>query len=285
MDPNLKLVLEEIQKTKDEFGRRFDEHNEQWERRFADLDLTRAARDAAVDKRLDTIELASADTAYTIGRRVAYLEAYRVDPHHDERDDRITALEVAATDLGTWRPEVEALVDDLRIEVKKLSQARDPKVLDVSPQWPNIVASSSSAPSGHGDASSYQDGGLGTGMVWTHVPVVGKQSEPFPPPPPPPPPNPRSTPTLPYRPPPPPNPSPHPPPLPSPNLPRHQSPHPQPRPPPLHIPPRPPIFTPRHQTPHEPIDSQHPNLTGRLPKLPFNKFDGENPRLWCSSCE
>jgi hypothetical protein len=24
---------------------------------------------------------------------------------------------------------------------------------------------------------------------------------------------------------------------------------------------------------------------GRLPKLPFNKFNGENPRLWCSNCE
>jgi hypothetical protein len=90
MDPNLKLVLEEIQKSKEEFGRRFDDHNEQWERRFADLDLARAARDAAVDKRLDAIELAGADTAYTIGRRVADLEAFRLNPLHDERDDRVT---------------------------------------------------------------------------------------------------------------------------------------------------------------------------------------------------
>ncbi|CAD6217555.1 unnamed protein product [Miscanthus lutarioriparius] len=125
MEPNLKLVLEEIQKLKEEFGRRFDEHNEQWERRFADLKLSRAAHDAAVDKRLDSIELAGADTAYTIGRRVADLEAVRIDPLQDERDDRVTALEVAATDLGTWRPEMEALVDDLRIEMQKLYQGRD----------------------------------------------------------------------------------------------------------------------------------------------------------------
>ncbi|CAD6222789.1 unnamed protein product [Miscanthus lutarioriparius] len=164
MDPNLKLVLEEIQKSKEEFGRRFDEHNEQWERRFADLELARTARDAAVDKRLDSIELVGADTAYTIGRRVADLEAVR--------DDRVTALEVAATDLGTWRPKMEALVDDLRLEMQKLTQGRDSKVFDVLPQWPTVLASSSPAPNGHGDASSHRDGGFGTGAVWTHVPVM-----------------------------------------------------------------------------------------------------------------
>jgi hypothetical protein len=69
MDPTLKLILEEIQKSKDDagrrfddVGRRFDEHNDQWACRFADLDLARAARDAAVDKRFDAIELAGADT-------------------------------------------------------------------------------------------------------------------------------------------------------------------------------------------------------------------------------
>jgi hypothetical protein len=32
-----------------------------------------------------------------------------------------------------------------------------------------------------------------------------------------------------------------------------------------------------HHPPHLP--------NGRLPKLPFNKFNGENPRLWRSNCE
>jgi len=26
-------------------------------------------------------------------------------------------------------------------------------------------------------------------------------------------------------------------------------------------------------------------VLGRLPKLPFPKFDGDNPRLWCRRCE
>ena len=103
MDPNLKLVL-------DELNRRFDEQDEKWERRFFDLDRDRAARDSAVDGRLATLEAAYSD-----------LDTIRLAHTNDDRDSRVTTLEVAATDLGTWRPAVEALVDDLRLEVKCIS--------------------------------------------------------------------------------------------------------------------------------------------------------------------
>ena len=116
MDPTLKLVLEEIQKSKDDFNCRFDEHDAQWERRFANLELDRAA---AVDKRLDALESTYADTSTSIGQRVTNLEAVRFDQIHAERDDHIAALETAATELGSWHPEVDALVDDLKLEVKK----------------------------------------------------------------------------------------------------------------------------------------------------------------------
>jgi hypothetical protein len=96
MDPNLKLVL-------DELNRRFDEQDVKWERRFSDLDRDRAVRDSAVDGRLAALEAACSDRT------------------NDDCDNRVSALEVAATDLGTWRPEVEALVDDLRLEVKRIS--------------------------------------------------------------------------------------------------------------------------------------------------------------------
>ena len=133
MDPNLKLILEEIQKSKEDFNRRFDKHNEQWTRHFSDLDSARSTRTATVDKRFDALETACTDLATNIDKRVADLE----------RADRVTALEVAATDLGTWRLEVEALVDDLKNEVKKLSQAHDRKVFDTQPQWLNVGASPS----------------------------------------------------------------------------------------------------------------------------------------------
>jgi hypothetical protein len=42
MDPNLKLILEKIQKSKEEIVRRFDDHDAKWERRFADLESAHA---------------------------------------------------------------------------------------------------------------------------------------------------------------------------------------------------------------------------------------------------
>jgi len=47
----LKIILDEIQKSKEDFNRRFDAHEEQWTRRFTDLDKSRADHSAAVDKR------------------------------------------------------------------------------------------------------------------------------------------------------------------------------------------------------------------------------------------
>lgn len=43
-----------------------------------------------------------------------------------------------------------------------------------------------------------------------------------------------------------------------------------------------PVSTPRVDTPRH---GHHPPLTGRLPKLLFPRFDGYNPRIWCSRCE
>jgi hypothetical protein len=161
MDPNFKLILDEIQKSKEDFNRRFDEHNTEWTRRFTDFDSTHSVRDAAVDKRFDALESACTDLASDIGKHVDDLE----------RADRVSALEVAATDLGTWRPEVEALVDDLKLEVKKLMQANDRKVFDAQPPWLHVGASPSSttarttvgvrieSPSGHGYASYHRDVG------------------------------------------------------------------------------------------------------------------------------
>jgi hypothetical protein len=59
----------------------------------------------------------------------------------DDNDAHVTALEVAATNLGTWCPKVEALVDDLRMEVQRLAQGRDPKVFDALPHWLSVAAS------------------------------------------------------------------------------------------------------------------------------------------------
>jgi len=130
MDPQLKVILVEIQKSRDDYNRRFDNHDEQWKGRFTDLDRARADRAAAVDKRFDALEFTCSDLAFDIGKRVTDLEALRGGTLLVDSSDHVTALEVATTDLGTWRPEIEALVDDLKLEVKKLSQAPDRKVFD-----------------------------------------------------------------------------------------------------------------------------------------------------------
>ena len=114
MDPHLKMVL-------DELNRRFDEHDEKWERRFSDQDHDRAARDAALNTRLTSLESACSG-----------LESLRLAHANDDRDNRVTALEVAAMDLGTWRPTVEAMVDNLRLEVKRISTNWDQQLADLS---------------------------------------------------------------------------------------------------------------------------------------------------------
>jgi len=53
------------------------------------------------------------------------LDTIRLAHTNDDHDSRVTTLEVATTDLGTWRPAVEALVDDLRLEVKRISDNWD----------------------------------------------------------------------------------------------------------------------------------------------------------------
>lgn len=42
MDPNLKIVPEEIQKSKEEIIHQFDNHDAKWERWFADLESAHA---------------------------------------------------------------------------------------------------------------------------------------------------------------------------------------------------------------------------------------------------
>jgi hypothetical protein len=101
MDPQLKMILDEIQRSKMEFGRRFDDHEARWERRFSDLDTDRRNWDAAVDARFDLLEFACGE-----------LQHLRV-----EHDARVAALETAVTDLDKWLPEVEGIVDDLTLKV------------------------------------------------------------------------------------------------------------------------------------------------------------------------
>lgn len=54
MDPNLKMVL-------DELHRRFDVQDQKWESRFANLERAHAARDRAADLRVASLESTTAN--------------------------------------------------------------------------------------------------------------------------------------------------------------------------------------------------------------------------------
>ena len=144
MDPTTKLII-------DEFARRFDTHEERWERRFADFERTSADRSTAVDcrlaalestttssssndvsQRLTELELTHAEQESTVAKRLADLESIRVEPVAKDHDARVTALEAIARDVSTWRLELEGVVDDLRLRVQKVPKIYDRTVFDSS---------------------------------------------------------------------------------------------------------------------------------------------------------
>lgn len=78
MYPTTKLIL-------DEFARRFDTHEERWERRFTEFERTCADRAAAADLRLAALESSvPASTSTDVTQRLAALETT-----HTEQDATI----------------------------------------------------------------------------------------------------------------------------------------------------------------------------------------------------
>ena len=93
MDPNTKLIL-------DEMNKRFTELDLKWEQRFNEVDSKR-------DARISVLEDA-----------VAAIDAWK------PRTDAATA------GLCDWRPWLEASVEDLKLEVHKLHKAWDRVAMD-----------------------------------------------------------------------------------------------------------------------------------------------------------
>jgi hypothetical protein len=81
MNPETKLILNEIHKS-------FTEHNLQWDQRFSEQ-----------------------ENRYTD----------QIQDLEKAQDVRVSALAKIASALDEWRPSIEGTVDDMRLEVKKLS--------------------------------------------------------------------------------------------------------------------------------------------------------------------
>ena len=128
MDPSLKFLL-------NKFNRRFDDHDAKWEQRFTDLNCDRSAHDvivdcrfaelaqpsAVIDQRLADLELVWVNQKVDVTRRLSDLKVVRVQQISDERDEWVAELKVAAADINAWIPELEGVVDDLKLEVQKIA--------------------------------------------------------------------------------------------------------------------------------------------------------------------
>ena len=79
MDPAVKIILDEMQQRfSDELRKGFSEHDEKWDRRFIDLELSQGPR--------------------------------------------LNRLENAAQVFDEWRPRIEATVDDVKLELGKVTR-------------------------------------------------------------------------------------------------------------------------------------------------------------------
>ena len=121
------------------------------------------------------------------------LELIRIHEINDERDDRVAAVETAVEELVSWRPEVDGLIDDLRLEVKNLRSSGGRAAVElptsVTLRQPELVAARSSAgtptnwPSGHRVESTTREKGYGLVTTIAPTPANGTCRLPDRPPP------------------------------------------------------------------------------------------------------
>jgi len=315
MDPSVKSSFEEVL-------RRFDSFDAKWEAKFAAAEAVSQERAAEADRRFIRLErscaaipmleahVASLDTfcsaqseqnavandwGRAVERRVGELEHHaddldliRITEIHDERDDRVSALEGAAEVFDEWRPWVEASIYDIQREMNRSNvRASSPTAERPGKLFgATVINKSASARPSAGEGADWPSGHCeqGYGSVTTVAPPL-THGMPRPHPPlsvlprlnPIPHPWPHQAQPCPVLPPPIP-PDPHP-------LPAHSSHfHPNPH----HMLPQFSHYHPNHQfSPAQYPQPGLPNHTpfnpaqlGRLPKLDFPKFDGDHAQFW-----
>ncbi|WVZ95213.1 hypothetical protein U9M48_041007, partial [Paspalum notatum var. saurae] len=112
MTPDLKYLLDEMTKRFDDqdvlLVQRLAEHDTNLEKRLVDCD-------GILDQRLSDL-----DSKW----------AHRFQTFSADTEGRVSNIEAAAASIEEWRQEVEASVDDMHLEVKKLSKHWDRAVMD-----------------------------------------------------------------------------------------------------------------------------------------------------------
>jgi len=148
-----------------------------------------------------------------------------------------------AASLEEWRPEIDATVDDIRLEVGKLNKhweravrARSPPLLPTSTPAAErpFAPSNANRPNGHHEASNHREDGYGLVTTILHPPVKGASPVPLPP-------------------------------VPSPTSCT--------------------VCFPHDSTSGFRSSGGSFSSTGKIPKLNFPAFDGDNPKLWISRAQ
>ncbi|CAN6170799.1 unnamed protein product [Urochloa humidicola] len=107
MNPESKILVDEVCKRfTDELAKRFEEQDRKWDKRISE-------RDDEWSRKLDDLS--------------------------DAQDKHVATLEKAAETFEEWRLEQEAVVDDIRLEVKKLNKHCERTALE-KPSSPGIFA-------------------------------------------------------------------------------------------------------------------------------------------------
>lgn len=286
MDPNFKLLLDEMSN----LNRRFDEHGELWNRRFTDLERSIFERSTSIESRVASVEASASDNAVAFSRRLTALESTPADPSAPAVESRLVSIEANYADRDAEFSkrlfelerlhvapiqgarddrvaQLESSLEDVRLHVQKLEKRRDRELFDEMSHGPGILSIPTQAAAhssagltaeppvvGHRVEMITRDSGSGVVTTWIPIPAKGTYTAP-------PSPLPRS-PVFGPRPPPP-----------------QQPPDPHRR---VHHPAM--IANPPPRPPHH--EPQFPNNpTGRLPKVPFPRFDGDNPRRWRTRAE
>jgi hypothetical protein len=249
MNPETKLVLDALTKRFDVLEASVKEASEKWEKGFAEAGEKWEQGFAEADEKWDNRFSMSEDNWE---RQFADLKV--------SQDARVEALERVSASLDAWKPEIEGTVDDIRMEVGKLSKHWGRSVRDRSPpllptvpsalptppannnKFHSLDLKSSSVsgrpsaadetdrPYGHSVANHHQEDGCGSVLAVVHPPVRGTIPD--------------STHSL------------------------SQS--------YLHLS--------RPHTKSGSIENARSSYS-KLPKLNFPTFDGESPKLWISHCE
>ncbi|WVZ49036.1 hypothetical protein U9M48_000418 [Paspalum notatum var. saurae] len=197
MDPNFKLLADELHK-------RFDDLDSKWEQRLLDSELRLGTRVDSLETRhqasIDSLESRHGERLDLADRMLRYHgdhldRANQLAAHHD---DRLGRLEGAAMVFDDWRPRIKATIDDVKFEIERIGRTWSraapeypapergilplPKSAMERPPAPEYIAD---GPAGHRLPPHHRVDGYGSVFTVSHHQVKGAYNHPPPPPHPP----------------------------------------------------------------------------------------------------